>query len=185
MLILTISSPALSPAASAGAPLWTDVTNGLSNPDTAIIIIESTNASIKLKNGPANTIDILAYTFFLQNALSDSTTSSSPSIMHEPPNGRIFIEYFVLCSHPSVVSQTFEDAKNLILIPLSVLTSVINLGPIPSENSVTSTPLNLASRKCPNSCIITITLKIKRAITIFMINSFLSQFFHIFPVQCL
>ena len=80
---------------------------------------------MKLKNGPANTIAILAQIDFELKDPSSSLSSSSPSIAQEPPKGKIFKEY---------------------LVPLFATLLKI-LGPIPTENSFTNTPFFFATIK--------------------------------------
>ena len=94
----------------------------------AIYTIANTKASRKLKIGPAATTEIRAQTDLELNAFSLLSSKSSPTIIHEPPNGISFQEYLV-----------------------SPFTKLAILGPIPSENSVTPIPFFFARRKCPNS----------------------------------
>lgn len=91
------------------------------------MIMANTKARIKLKIGPAATTDILAHTDALLKDPSLSSSSSSPTIIQEPPIGKSFKEYLVP--------------------PFSVERS---LGPIPRENSVTAIPFLFAKRKCPS-----------------------------------
>src|SRR5699024_10459907 len=110
---------------------------------TLVMIMAKIKARIKLKIGPAATTEILAQT---EARLKDPwllSSSSSPTIMQEPPMGKSFREYRV---SPFTVERS--------------------LGPIPRENSVTVIPFLLASRKCPSSWKITITENTKIAIRI-------------------
>ncbi len=72
--------------------------------------------------------EILAHTPLLLKAFLSSLSSSSPTIIHDPPKGSSFKEYFV----PPFSKE-------------------YSLGPIPRENSVTPTPFFFANKKCPNS----------------------------------
>ena len=109
-------------------PSITPVSTGLSYPMQLIRINAHTNAIMKLKNGPAKTTLIRAQTDFLPKARSSEDSSSSPSIIHAPPNGSSLMEYFV----SPFVKPTIA-------------------GPSPSENSFTLIPFAFASQKCPSS----------------------------------
>ena len=109
------------------------------------------NAKTKLKNGPARITENLAQTPLLLKEPSESSSISSPTMAQEPPIGNNFHEYFVMCAQSSLSSNIFWLQNNLQVIPFSVLQKVMILGPIPTENSVTSTPFFFASRKCPSS----------------------------------
>ena len=123
---------------------------------------------MKLKNGPANTIENLAHFPFTLNEFSASFISSSPTIAHEPPIGSSFHEYFVHSCQSGLLSKYFCEHKNLKINPFFPFATVIILGPIPTENSGTPTPFFFARRKCPSSCITTITVNINNATNIFI-----------------
>ena len=108
----------------------------------------TTNARIKLKNGPATTVAIRLHTFALRKepgpgsfscpvSSSFSTSPSSPSNIQAPPIGNSLSEYFV----PPFLNEKI-------------------FGPMPTANSTTWMPFAFAIRKCPNSWAITTTPKI-------------------------
>ena len=109
------------------------------------MIMAKMKARIKLKIGPAATTEILAQTEALLKDPWLSSSSSSPTIIQEPPMGNSFKEYRV-----------------------SPMTLERSLGPIPRENSVTAMPFLFAKRKCPSSWKIMITENTK--IAIIMLN---------------
>ena len=131
-------------------------------------MIATINAKIKLKNGPAKITEKRAHFPLLLKEFSEVSSSSSPTIAHEPPSGRIFQEYFVTSAHSSVFSKVFCEHKSFTFQPLDVFAIVISLGPIPTLNSGTPIPFFLASRKCPSSCATTITVNINNATIIFI-----------------
>ena len=121
--ILVMTSPALSPASSAGYPFVTLTILLLSTPIEPITKSDNKNARMKLNKGPPKTVHILTHTDLLAKAPSSSLDSSSPSIMQEPPIGRSFTDHFV----PAASKEK-------------------SLGPIPSENSFTLIPPSLAKK---------------------------------------
>ena len=137
-------SPACRPASCAGYPSITSVSTGRSKPTLATRISENAMAIIKLKTGPAATMETRCSTVLLLKLRESSLASSSPSIMHAPPNGSSFKEYFV-----------------------SPLVNPTNVGPSPRQNSLTRTSLCFASRKCPSSWNKIIILKIINASKMF------------------
>ena len=99
---------------------------------------------MKLNIGPAATTLILPHTGAPEKLPGWVSSRSSPSIAQDPPNGRSFSEYRVP--------------------PQDLLRS---LGPIPSENSVTTIPFFFASRKWPSSWNKIMALNMISAIKIF------------------
>ncbi len=126
--IRMIVSPSRSPASAAGYPSVTPETTGLSYPIIRISTTAIRNARIKLNTGPAAITLILAHTDLLLKFPGASEASSSSPIMHNPPIGRSFRQYFVPL-------YSFEN----------------RFGPMPRANSSTSMPFFLASAKCPSS----------------------------------
>ena len=104
------------------------VTAGSSKPSIAIMMAEKINASIKLKNGPANMVANLAQGPFELKEPSSLLSVSSPSIWQAPP--------------------IRNNLKEYVVSPFLKLNS---LGPIPSINSGTLIPFFLATIRWPSS----------------------------------
>ena len=135
-MIFVIISPICKPACCAGYPSESDVISGVITAVVETIQITNSIANTKFIKGPANTTAILAQTLFSEKLLSAiSPVVSSPIIRQKPPIGNALKEYNV--------SPICFDAI---------------VGPIPTANSSTNMPPFFATIKCPNSCIITITL---------------------------
>ena len=133
LFIFVILSPEIIPAASA---LWLGIVESTTVdtllPKDAISIKYVISAKIILTNPPAATTAILLGMLAMLKEPSSSERSSSPSIFTNPPKGISLIAYFV----------SFPCFFHIV-------------GPKPIANSFTLILHNLATKKCPPSCIST------------------------------